>query len=298
MYSDLRFISPDRIKLNEPMSRHTYFKIGGPVDVMVLPDSIEEIVRVLDYCREKSISCFVFGMGSNILVKDKGIRGIAIKLGDSFKKITRLGENLLLAEAGVTLAQLCEFAANHSLSGLEFAEGIPGSVGGAIVMNAGAYGGEMKDVLVKVSALTPEGELVTLTGEDIKPGYRKTVFQNNGYIVLSAYIKLRPGNKEEIYSQMKQYSEQRRLKQPLEYPSAGSTFRRPEGVYVGPLIEQLGLKGFSIGDAQVSAKHAGFIINKGKATADDVIKLISYIQEKAQRELGIILETEIKIVGE
>lgn len=298
MYSDLLKIVPDNyIKFNEPMKSHTSFKIGGPADVLIEPNEIDLIIKVINWAKAREIPVFVFGLGTNLLVKDKGIRGIAIKLGNNLNKIT-VNDTQIEAEAGARLSVLAKQALYHSLTGLEFAEGIPGSFGGAIVMNAGAYDGEMKDVLQNVTAISPEGEFKEFSLEEMQLGYRQSIFQTNGYYVLQGTIKLQKGNQEEIRTKMQGFAQSRREKQPLEFPNAGSTFKRPTGYYVGPLLQELGLKGFTIGGAQVSTKHAGFIINTGSATAQDVLDLISYIQEKVLDRYGVVLEPELKIVGE
>jgi UDP-N-acetylmuramate dehydrogenase len=236
-------------------------------------------------------------LGSNILVRDKGFRGIAIKLGNNIKNIRISGEEIY-CEAGIRLSELSRKAAGSGLSGLEFAEGIPGSLGGAIVMNAGAYDGEMKNVIVSVQAVGPHGQIKTFVSNEMEFSYRHSVFQTNGYIVVSAVMKLKYDKIEAIKNKMSQFASQRREKQPLEYPSAGSIFRRPEGFYVGPMIEKMGLKGYRIGGAEVSTKHAGFIINIGNATASDVLQLIKYIQDKAYQQFGVTLQPEIVIIGE
>ena len=298
MYSEIfDFLPPERIKINEPMKEHSSFKIGGPVDLMVLPESIEEIQRITHYCRKKDIPCFVFGLGSNILVRDKGIRGVAIKVGNNLKNIS-ICNDTIFAEAGVRLAELSQAAADYSLSGLEFAEGIPGSLGGAVVMNAGAYGGEMKDVLKEVRAITPDGNLSSFKPEEMKLRYRGSIFQEEELIVVSALMQLHKERAEDIRARMQDFAKRRREKQPLEYPSAGSTFRRPAGFFVGPMIEEMGLKGFKVGGAEVSRKHAGFIINSGNATANEVLELIAIVKAKAKEHLEFELETEVKVVGE
>lgn len=298
MYSNLKnIVKPERLLFNEPMSRHTTFAIGGPVDVLVNPQNVEEIKSVLDFCARENLPCTVFGMGSNLLVRDKGIRGVAIKIGDCLTEALVKG-NAIIAQAGIGLSRLAYLAAEYSLSGLEFAEGIPGSLGGAIAMNAGAYGGEMKDLLVSCTALDEKGQTVTFNHDQMSLGYRSSVFQQQNAIIIEAHLELLKGEREEILARMTALAGQRQAKQPLDMPSAGSTFRRPEGFYVGPLIEQLGLKGYTIGGAQVSVKHAGFVVNRGGATANDVLSLISHIQQQARTRLGVELRTEIKVVGE
>jgi len=298
MYAVFYDILPrDRVRLNESMKEHTTFKIGGPVAVMVMPRDSSDIKAVISICKKNSLPFFVFGLGSNLLVRDKGFRGIAIKLGNNLNKVSVLGTEIH-AEAGVRLSELSRRAAACGLSGLEFAEGIPGSLGGAVVMNAGAYNGEMKKVLTKATAVDCEGKIKDFYPEDMKMGYRDSIFQDSSYIVVSAVLQLKKGNKEEIQAKMRDFARRRREKQPLDLPSAGSTFKRPDGFYVGPLLEQMGLKGFKIGGAEVSKKHAGFIVNTGNATASDVLELINLIQEKAREQFGVVLQPELKIIGE
>ncbi len=298
MYSKLNdILTADQIKHNVEMKHHTTFNIGGPADVLVLPHSITDICKTVTFCRENNLPFILLGQGSNVLVRDKGIRGVVIKLGNGLNRLSIAGQEIY-AEAGISLSILALEAAEHGLSGLEFAEGIPGSLGGAVVMNAGAYNGEMKDLVYEVLAIDTAGNFRTFTREQMKFEYRKSIFQEGEYIVLSARLHLKAGIRDDIIKTMQDYARRRSEKQPLEHPSAGSTFRRPEGFFVGPIIEGLGLKGFTIGGAQVSSKHAGFIVNKGNATAEDVISLISYIQEKAREKHGVDLWPEIKIVGE
>jgi UDP-N-acetylmuramate dehydrogenase len=298
MYNGIYDIIPfDRVKFDEPMSKHTTFQIGGPADVMVAAGSADEIIGVLRYCRENRLPLFVLGLGSNILVRDKGIRGVVLKLGEGLKTISIKGHRVE-AEAGVRMSQLCRVVAREGLSGLEFAEGIPGSLGGAVVMNAGAYEAEIKDVLASVRAVDWQGNQVNFEPDQLQLGYRSSIFQAGGYIVLSARLNLKPADPKIIMATMKDYARRRRDKQPLDMPSAGSVFKRPSGFFVGPLLEQLGLKGFRIGGAQVSDKHAGFIVNAGNATADDVLRLITHIQECARQNMGVVLHPEVKVVGE
>ncbi len=298
MYTELRDLLGDEIiLLNEPMKNHTTFKIGGPVDMMVSPRNTEEIKVIVQYCHSHRIPFMVIGKGSNLLVRDKGIRGIVIKLGHNFQALQIEGEQIW-AQAGIRLSELAKKAGANSLSGLEFAEGIPGSLGGAVLMNAGAYDGEMKDIIVEVEAINTAGTVRLFSGEEIGFSYRKSCFQDNQYMILSASMQLGTRPKEEIYAKMQNYAQIRREKQPLEYPSAGSTFKRPPGLYVGPMIEQMDLKGYRIGGAEVSTKHAGFIINNGKASAADVLTLINKIQTEARERFGVDLHPEIHIVGE
>lgn len=293
----LEIIPEERLRWQEPLSAHTTFKVGGPADLMVFPQSVEEIQQLVRTCRKDSIPYMVIGLGSNLLVRDKGFRGVIIKIGHALKGLY-ISEDEIMAEAGIRLSELSKKAAAHCLSGLEFAEGIPGSVGGAVVMNAGAYDGEMSQVLTAVSAIDRSGDLHTFTPEEMAFGYRSSIFQKGDWIVVSALMKLSPGKREDIEAKMREYARLRREKQPLYMPSAGSIFKRPPGVYVGPLLEKMGLKGFKIGDAQVSTKHAGFIVNCGQATAQNIIDLIQHIQHRALEEYNIVLEPEVRIIGE
>lgn len=298
MYSRiLSLFEPEQIKINEPLKKHTTFKIGGPADIMLCPSNINDLQKSIGICIEDNLPYFIMGQGSNLLVKDGGYRGVIIKIGSHLKKFI-VQDNVIYAEAGVRLSELARAAANHSLTGLEFAEGIPGSLGGAVVMNAGAYDGEMKNILESVQAINNMGQIETFSVDRLDMSYRKSIFQENGFIVVSAVLKLSRGEKELIQAAMRDFARRRREKQPLEYPSAGSVFRRPQGIYVGPIIEQMGLKGYSIGDAQVSEKHAGFIINKGNATAANVLELIHVIQQKALENYGVELKPEIAVIGE
>ncbi|MBO8158392.1 UDP-N-acetylmuramate dehydrogenase [Thermosyntropha sp.] len=298
MYEELTRILPvHTLRFNEPMSNHTSFKIGGPADIVVLPESIGDIQKVLFFAREKGIPLFIMGFGSNLLVRDKGVRGIVIKIGNCLNDF-KVEDNEIYAEAGIRLSYLAKKAAENSLSGLEFAEGIPGSLGGAVFMNAGAYGGEMKDILKEVHAVSPDGEMKTFLKNEMRLSYRYSIFQDNGYIILGAKMQLKKGNKEQILVCMREFAARRREKQPLNMPSAGSIFKRPEGYYVGPMLEKLGLKGYRIGGAEVSDKHAGFIVNAGGATCEDVLQLIDYIKSKVREVYNVELEPEIKIIGE
>lgn len=298
MYSQLYEMLPDGIiRENEPMKNHTTFKIGGPVDLMVFPGNYDDIKNTLIFGHQHNIPVLVFGLGSNILVRDKGLRGIAIKIGNNLKKVEINGSSIY-AEAGIQLSQLARKAVVNSLSGLEFAEGIPGSLGGAVVMNAGAYNDEMGNLVKEVQAISATGEIRTFNVTELNYSYRKSAFQENGYTVVSAHLELQPRDQTIIMEKMKVLASRRKEKQPLEYPSAGSVFKRPVGYYVGPMIEKLGLKGYRIGGAEVSNKHAGFIVNRGGATAADVLALISKIQSEVQQQFGVDLQTEIKIIGE
>lgn len=286
-----------RLAWDEPMSKHTSFCIGGPADVLVSPVSEGELRDLLIFCKEKKLPYYIIGKGTNLLVRDKGIRGIVIKTDKLFSYV-ELEDNRVKAGAGLDLGELSRKVADKGLSGLEFAVDIPGSLGGAIVMNAGAYGGEMKDVVLQVRVLNEKGEFQALSAEQLDFGYRYSTLQECSSIVVDAVLELTPGDTEAIYALMNDFTKRRKSRQPLDLPSAGSTFRRPEGHYVGPMIEKLGLKGFRVNDAQVSELHAGFIVNRGKATAADVLKLIRIIQDKVRENYGVELIPEYKIIGE
>ncbi len=282
--------------LNEPMSAHTTFKIGGAADIMITVQSIGELKTALSACKDSDVPFMILGNGSNLLVSDDGIEGAVILLDGDFKAITVDGETVT-AGAGAKLSKLCTVALDEELSGLEFAYGIPGSVGGAMYMNAGAYGGEMKDVALSVTALTADGEVKEYSLEELNLGYRTSIFKSNGEIILFSKYQLHKGERSAIKSQMDDVMNRRKTKQPLEYPSAGSVFKRPEGAFAGTLIEQCGLKGRTVGGAQVSEKHAGFIINVGGATCDDVMNLVKLVQDVVKTETGYFLEREIIRTG-
>lgn len=298
MFDELRGQLPEEIVfLNESMQKHTTFKIGGPADMLVCPRTTEEIKTILQYCAHNQVPCIIIGMGSNLLVMDKGIRGIVVQIGDHFNACSVDGD-AIQAQAGIRLSALAKTAARHALTGLEFAEGIPGSLGGAVLMNAGAYGGEMKDVITEVEAIDPAGNIKTFAAGEFGFDYRHSIFQENHYIVLAARMQLQKGIQEEIFAKMQAHARSRREKQPLEHPSAGSTFKRPKDFFVGPMVEELKLKGFRIGGAEVSEKHAGFIVNRGGATAADVLQLMQKIQQEAKKRFGVDLQPEIRIIGE
>lgn len=290
-------LGEDAVALAEPMSGHTTFRTGGPADIFIMPESLEEVKASIEILQKHQVPILVIGNGSNLLVSDKGIRGAVVHIGSRMSEITIDGE-IINAQGGVLLSTLSAKAAENSLTGLEFASGIPGSLGGAITMNAGAYGGEMKDVLVSADVLTKELEVKTVTVEDLHLSYRHSILPEEEYILLNATLRLKKGNLNEIKIKMKELGEQRREKQPLQFPSAGSTFKRPEGYFAGKLIQDADLKGKSIGGAQVSEKHAGFVVNKGNATTQDILDLISFCQQTVFEKFGVSLETEVKIVGE
>ena len=292
----LRAIAPERFLENEPMSRHTTFRVGGPAEMMFFPASVQELVQALRIAREAGVETHVVGNGSNLLVRDGGIRGLTIVLGEHFSDV-RVEGTMLHAQAGVLLSKAAVVAQEAGLTGLEFASGIPGTLGGGCAMNAGAYGGQMSDVLVSAEVLL-DGEVKTLSLEEMQMGYRTTLPLRKGGIVLSASFRLREGDKEEILACMRDLNARRRDKQPLNMPSAGSTFKRPEGHFAGALIEGCGLKGCTIGGAQVSEKHAGFVVNTGSASAQDILDLIAHIQRVVKQETGVELEPEVKMMGE
>lgn len=298
VYKELCQISgEENVLRDEPMKRHTTFRIGGPADYFVTVHSKEEIKEILLLCKKEQISYYILGNGSNLLVGDKGYRGVVIQICRQMNEIYTKG-NKIYVQAGALLSKVAAEALANSLTGFEFASGIPGTLGGAVMMNAGAYGGEMKHVLESAEVLTPEGEFLTLSLEELKLGYRTSVIAENDYTVLSAVITLEKGNPDEIKAYMDDLKERRTTKQPLEYASAGSTFKRPEGYFAGKLIQDSGLKGYSVGDAQVSEKHSGFVINRGNASAEDVLTLIKHVQDTVEQKFGVRLETEVKRIGE
>jgi UDP-N-acetylmuramate dehydrogenase len=286
-----------RVLIDEPMRRHTSFRIGGPADVLVLPGSVADLRRAVRLARQWGVPLTITGNGSNLLVRDGGLRGIVAKLGEAFERIT-VAKPVLTAQSGALLAAVSRAAGDHSLTGLEFAIGIPGTLGGAVIMNAGCYGGEMKDVVTRVTALDAAGDLHEMSPAELQFGYRRSALQQLDWIVAEVEMRLEPGDRALIAAKMADLTRQRESKQPLSFPSAGSVFKRPPGRYVGPMVEELGLKGYRIGDAQVSEKHAGFIINRGEATARDVLALIQYVREQVQAAFGVWLETEVRIIGE
>ena len=292
----LRAFGGGRVLVNEPMAGHTTFRIGGPADILFFPASADEFCAAIEAAGRENVSVTMIGNGSNLLVRDGGIRGLVIAMGEPFSEI-RVEGNRIYAQAGARLSKLSSVAQEHGLSGLEFASGIPGSVGGGCAMNAGAYGGQLSDVLVSADVLL-DGELRTMTKEELEMGYRTTLPLRRGGVVLTAEFELQPGDQAAIAECMRELNARRRDKQPLNYPSAGSAFKRPEGYFAGALIEQCGLKGFAIGGAQVSEKHAGFVVNTGNATARDVQDLLAHVQKVVKEEKGVSLEPEVRILGE
>lgn len=288
-------ISEDRILLNEPMKKHTTFKIGGNADIFVMPRSCEEIAEIIKVCKELKVPYYVIGNGSNLLVKDGGFRGVIIQLFRAFSNIC-VQNDTIVAQAGALMSSIGSLALKNNLTGFEFAAGIPGTVGGGVCMNAGAYGGELKDVVTRVKVLY-NGEIVTLSNEECGFDYRTSNIQKNNMLVLEVEIRLQQGEYASIKEVMSDLAKKRSEKQPLEYPSAGSTFKRPQGYFAGKLIDDAGLRGFSVGDAQVSQKHCGFVINKGNATAEQVIELMNRVSCKVKQQFGVELEPEVRIIG-
>ena len=283
--------------LEEPMAKHTSFRIGGPADVLAQPADEAELAELLKRAGEHAVPVTLVGNGSNLLVRDKGIRGLVIKLSNIFSSITVDG-NVLTFGSGISLAMASKKAASLSLSGMEFAVGIPGTIGGAVYMNAGAYDGEMAKVVTCVRVMDMQGKISELQASELDFAYRHTALQNSGWIVISVTVALQPGEAESIAAKMADFSQRRISKQPLELPSAGSMFKRPPGYFAGTLIEQTGLKGYTVGGAQVSQKHAGFVVNVGGATAKDVLQLISDVQSKVFAAHGVRLEPEVLVLGE
>lgn len=290
-------IDREKVLLDEPMKKHTTFRIGGPADYFIIPTEVEDVKAVVSVCEETGMPYYVIGNGSNLLVADKGFRGVIIQIFKAMNQVKVEG-NIITAQAGASLAQIAMAALEKELAGFEFAAGIPGTLGGAVRMNAGAYGGEIKDVLVKATVLTKEGQILELSNEELEFGYRASVIEKTGHIVLEAVIELQPGKREDIKAVMDDLREKRVSKQPLEFPSAGSTFKRPEGHFAGKLIQDAGLKGFQIGGAQVSEKHSGFVINTGNATASDVMELMKQVNEKVIAQFGVPLDPEVRRIGE
>ena len=290
-------ISMERIAWDEPMSKHTSFNIGGPADALVTPANEEELADLLKFCRLANQPYCIIGRGTNLLVRDKGIRGVVIKIDQPLSNIKIEGSHVT-AGAGIALGELSRQTGQRGLSGLEFAVGIPGSLGGAVLMNAGAYDGEMKDVIKRVRVIDENGEFKVFTLDQIKYGYRYSIFQGSKMVVLEATVQLIDDDPVAIKSRIDDFTQRREARQPLDLPSAGSVFRRPDGYYVGPMLQELGFKGFRVNDAQVSEVHAGFIVNRGQARAADVLELIAIIQEKVKNQYKVDLLPEIKIIGE
>ena len=290
-------VESDQFLREEPMKKHITFRVGGPAACFLTPSTKEQIREILHICQEEKTPYFILGNGSNLLVSDQGFDGVVLQVYKNMNQVTVEGEHLRV-QAGALLSATARKALEAGLTGMEFAAGIPGTMGGAVVMNAGAYGGEMKDILESVTVLTPEGEQKELKNEELQLGYRTSVVKEKGYIVLEAVLSLKKGDPEAIKSRMDELKEQRVTKQPLEYPSAGSTFKRPEGYFAGKLVQDAGLRGFRVGDAMVSEKHCGFVINAGEATAAQVDELMKQVSAKVREQFGVTLEPEVKRLGE
>ena len=301
-------LGTDNVRKDEPMYKHTTFRIGGAADCFVTPDSIDKLKKVVLLLKDNNIDYYIVGNGSNLLVNDNGYRGVIIQLYNQFSKYEFLHDSCNSAvdkpdrvyvkvQAGMMLSKLGKIFADNSLTGFEFATGIPGTIGGAVMMNAGAYGGEFKDIIISADVMDREGNIFTLSCDELELGYRTSIIAKKNYIVLAALIGPSAGNKDKINERLKELANMRREKQPLEYPSAGSTFKRPKGYFAGKLISDAGLKGLCVGDAQVSEKHAGFVINKGHATAKDVIELTDKVSDKVYGLNGVRLELEVRKLG-
>lgn len=292
----LEIFDESQILINENMSGHTTFRVGGPAQFYVQPKA-SQVADVVRLCVQQGVPYVIIGNGSNLLVGDKGISGVVIEIGKQMSEI-KVEENCIYAQGGALLAKVANAAADNSLTGMEFASGIPGCIGGGTVMNAGAYGGELRQIITKVHCVDEEGNALVLTNEECAFDYRYSIIPEKGYIVTGVEIRLSRGNENEIREKMKDLNKQRTEKQPLEFPSAGSTFKRPEGHFAGKLIQDAGLAGFSVGGAQVSSKHCGFVINKGGATAADVKQVMELVTQKVQKEFGVTLEAEVKMLGD
>ena len=297
LYNELiKIVNKDNIKIDEEMKNHTSLRVGGKANYLIEPTTEKEIESLVKLMIELKEPYFIIGRGSNLLVRDEGINGVVIKITDKFSGIN-ISDNTLTVKSGTSLASVAKYAYKNSLSGIEFASGIPGSIGGAIAMNAGAYGGEMKDIVESVKIVDDLGNIRILSNKDMEFSYRRSLLTNNPYyIVLEVIINLNKGDKENIYNEMKTRADKRTLSQPLDKCNCGSTFKRPEGHFAGQLIEDCGLKGFSMNGVEVSSKHAGFVVNNGKSTATDMINMIEYVKEKVKDKFDITLEEEVKII--
>lgn len=290
-------VNKERVFCDEPMKKHTTFRVGGPADYFICAESVQEVQDVVALCKKEAVPYYIMGNGSNLLVGDKGYRGVILQIAKAMNTINIEGTTIR-AQAGALLSRIGHKALEAGLTGFEFAAGIPGTLGGAVVMNAGAYGGEMKDVLADVTVLNQEGQVEVLSNEQLALGYRTSIIAEKGYVVLDATLQLKEGDRAAIKQRMDELREQRTAKQPLEYPSAGSTFKRPEGYFAGKLIQDANLRGFQVGGAQVSEKHCGFVINRGDATAADIVELMEQVTDKVQQISGVTLEPEVKKLGE
>lgn len=291
-----KLLRPEQLRREEPLSRHTTFRVGGAAEYFVTPE-LGQIPQVVALCKRYDLPLTVIGNGSNLLIADAGLRGVVMEIGRAAAGITVTDGTDLLVQAGTLLSEVANTAAKHGLAGMEFAAGIPGSMGGAVVMNAGAYGGEMKDILTEVRVLTLDGEILVRPAQELDLSYRHSRMMDEGELVLEARVHLEKDDEAAIRARMEELKKKRVEKQPLEYPSAGSTFKRPEGYFAGKLIEDAGLRGFRVGDAQVSEKHCGFVINRGSATAADIIELMHQVQLRVREQSGVDLEPEVRLLG-
>lgn len=296
IYKELAdIVGEEAIIQSEPLKKHTTFRIGGPAEFFITPESSTQLSRVITFCKENGVPCVVLGNGSNVLAPDEGLLGVVL-CTKKLNRFTWLEENVIEAECGITLSALASEITKKEMTGFEFAAGIPGTLGGAVLMNAGAYGGEIKDVLVSAKTITKDGVEKTYTKEELQLGYRSSIIQENGEIVLSATFALKKGNHETIVSTIREMNEKRRDKQPLEHGSAGSTFKRPEGYFAGKLIEDAGLKGYRVGDVMVSDKHCGFVVNVGDGTKEQAMDVISHVQEEVKSKFNVELELEVRLL--
>jgi len=293
-----KYFTPEELLSNTPMSEHTSFKVGGAADLMIMPSRATKIKKAIDLCKSEGLPYFIMGKGSNLLVRDSGFRGVVICMSKYLEKIELADDCTIKAEAGTTLSKLASFAMERSLSGLEFASGIPGSLGGALYMNAGAYECEMKDIVLTAGVMNNSGEEFLMHISEMQLGYRSSVFQKSNYIIIDSTLRLSKGDKEQIKEKMLELNSRRKEKQPLDLPSGGSTFKRPEGYYASKLIDDAGLKGFTIGGAKVSEKHAGFIVNYNNATAKDIISLMEHVKSVVYEKFGVMLTPEVEIIGD
>ena len=293
----LDIVGKENIMMDEPMKKHVSFRVGGPADILVRPINEEQLKEILLYIKSEEIPYLIIGNGSNLLVRDGGIRGVVVELSDNFSDF-KIDGNKIEIKAGALLSRIGNAALRAELKGFEFASGIPGTFGGALAMNAGAYGGEIKDIVKTVKVMDKEGNILELSNEEMHFGYRRSTIVEKGYVALSAVVELEKGNYDDIKATMDDLRDRRTSKQPLNFASAGSTFKRPEGYFAGKLIQDSGLKGLSIGDAQVSEKHSGFVINRGNATAKELLDLMFAVKSTVNAKFGVMLEEEVKIVGE
>lgn len=281
----------------EPMSRHTTFRVGGPAAFYLIPETTDEVAEAFDFAKQKALPVYVIGKGSNLLVADKGYEGVIVEIGKGLSEITCLPDGTVEAQAGISLASMSSVLAEKGVDGFAFASGIPGTLGGAVTMNAGAYGSEIRDCIESATVLTGEGAILVIKKEELELGYRSSVIQKKPYTVLGARFSFAQGKPDEIYAKMRELNAKRREKQPLEFPSAGSTFKRPQGDFAGRLIEEAGLRGYRIGDAQVSEKHCGFVINRGHATAGEIYQLMHDVRERVRERFSVELEPEVRMIG-